>query len=188
MLYHVSPTSGLKTLEPHVSTHKKAYVYAIKNIVTGMLFGVRHDDFDLLISTNEDGVPTVYECYPDAFRRVYEGMGCSVYVLPDDGFLQGMTSWMPELVSEHAVDVVEEIVVDDLYQRLLLEEQKGTLKIVRYNASDDYRKLIVAHVVDRLIRFKVDLDTCMETDQRFATYYRGIIQTLLGAMDGHLLP
>lgn len=188
MLYHVSPTSGLKTLEPRVSTHRKAYVYAISNIVTGMLFGVRHDDFDLVISTDEEGAPTVCECYPDAFRRVYEGKRCSVYVLPEEGFLRGMTSWSPELVSEHAVDVVEEIVVDDLYQRLLAEEQKGTLKVIRYTASDDYRKQIAAHVVDRMIRFEIDLDTCMETDQRFATHYRGIVRALRSATDGHLLP
>lgn len=37
MLYHVSQTSGLKTLQPHVSTHKKLYVYAVQNIITGLL-------------------------------------------------------------------------------------------------------------------------------------------------------
>lgn len=36
MLYHVSPKAGLKILQPHKSTHKKAYVYAIENMVTGI--------------------------------------------------------------------------------------------------------------------------------------------------------
>lgn len=67
MLYHVSPNAGMKTLIPHVSTHKKAYVYAVENMVTGLLFGAKQDDFDFVISTDENGIPTVYECYPDAF-------------------------------------------------------------------------------------------------------------------------
>lgn len=39
MLYHISKTAGLKKLKPQVSTHKKPYVYAIENVVTGLLFG-----------------------------------------------------------------------------------------------------------------------------------------------------
>ena len=39
MLYHVSSTQNIKVLEPRVSTHGKAYVYAIENLVTGLLFG-----------------------------------------------------------------------------------------------------------------------------------------------------
>lgn len=50
MLYHISKIAGLKILKPQVSTHKKAYVYAIENVVTGLLFGAPHDDFDFIIS------------------------------------------------------------------------------------------------------------------------------------------
>lgn len=187
MLYHVSQKAGLKVLQPHVSTHKKAYVYAIENMVTGMLFGVRKDDFDFLISTDSDHISSVYECYPDAFRSIYEGKSCSVYQVNEAGFQRGKTSWSAELVCEHEVEVINEIVIEDLYQRLLDEEQKGNLRIHRYEFCDDYRKKIASHVVDRLIRFDIDLSRCMEQDKRFASHYKGIIRQLLGAMDGHLL-
>ena len=55
MLFHVSSTPDIKVLEPRVSTHGKAYVYAIENLVTGLLFGAKKDDFDLIISTDEAG-------------------------------------------------------------------------------------------------------------------------------------
>lgn len=42
MLYHISDIHNLKTLVPKVSTHGKAYVYAIDNIVTGLLFGYKN--------------------------------------------------------------------------------------------------------------------------------------------------
>lgn len=188
MLYHVSPNSGLKTIQPHLSTHQKAYVYAIENMVTGLLFGVKMDDFDFIISTDENDVPIIWECYPEAFRKVYQGKACSVYIVDDKGFQRGMTSWDPELVCENEVEVIREIVVEDLYKRLLDEEQNGNLKIFRYEFCDEYRKKIARHITDRFIRFRIDLNRCTERDIRFATYYKNIIQELIGLMDGHLLP
>lgn len=187
MLYHISPIAGLKILQPHVSSHKKAYVYAIEDAVVGMLFGAPKDDFDFILSTDENGMSCVYECYPNAFQNVYEGKSCSVYEVSDEGFRRGMTSWSPELVSEDEVKVINEVVVEDLYQRLLKEEQRGSLKIHRYEHSDEYRRMISVHIVDRLIRFQVDLKQCLKTDRRFSIYYRGIIQELISIMDGHLL-
>lgn len=187
MLYHVSQKTGLKTLQPHVSTHKKAYVYAIENMVTGILFGAKQDDFDFIISTDKNNMPIIYECYPDALKKIYQGKSCSVYEVSDKDFKRGMTSWSPELVCESEVEVINEIVIKDLYQRLLEEEQNGKLEIHRYEFCDEYRKKISTHIVDRFIRFEVDLSKCVEQDERFATYYKGIIQELIRVMDGHLL-
>ena len=187
MLYHVSPNAGLKTLYPHVSSHKKAYVYAIESFVTGLLFGVKMDDFDFDISTDENGIPTVYECYPDAFKNIYQGKSCSVYVVDDEGFQRGLTSWSEELVCDTEVAVQNEIIVGDLYERLIEEESLGNIKICRYEFNDAYRKKISAHVVDRFIRFDVDLHNCLKQDIRFSTHYKRIIEGLLTIMEGHLL-
>lgn len=187
MLYHVSRNTGLKTLQPKISTHKKPYVYAIENMVTGLLFGVAQDDFDFIISTDENDTPIVYECYPDAFCKRYQGKSCSVYEVSDEGFMRGMTSWEPELVNDKEVSVINEIVIADLYDRLLEEEKSGNLKIYRYEYTDEYRKKIASHIVDRIIRFEIDVENIMEMDNRFSDYYSGIVQSLVTVMDGHLL-
>lgn len=184
MLYHVSSTSGIKILEPRVSSHGKAYVYAIDNLVMALLFGAKHDDFDFLL-TEEEGKPTVYECYPNAFEKVYVGKSCAVYELKEDGFLSGMTSWEPELVCENKVEVQREVAVTDLYQRLLYEEKMGNLVINRYSDRMEYKKLISEHIVDRLIRF--DALIHLKNDVRFQKYYKKICEALLEVMDGHLL-
>ena len=121
MLYHVSEKPGLKVLRPHVSSHGRAYVYAVDDLVTGLLFGAGHDDFDLYLSNDAAGVPTVRECWPGAFQKVYQGKRCSVYEVDEAGFQRGVTSWDPELVHEGEVAVERETVVDDLYRRLLEE-------------------------------------------------------------------
>ena len=74
MLYHISKIAGLKILKPQVSTHKKAYVYAIENVVTGLLFGAPHDDFDFIIS-EENGIPVIMECY----RYLYLAFPSALY-------------------------------------------------------------------------------------------------------------
>ena len=188
MLYHVSPTAGIKILQPRVSTHGKAYVYAIENLVTGLLFGAKKDDFDFLLYADEKGTPVIYECYPDALKAVYQGKKCSVYLLNEDGFLRNQTSWSVERVCEKEVPVVEELVIDDLYSRLLEEEKEERLIIHRYEYDAEYRKIIAGHVVDRLIRFDMDLDRITETDNRFSEYFRGIVEGLRQIKEGHLLP
>lgn len=187
MLYHVSPNAGLKTLRPHESSHQKAYVYATGNFVVGLLFGVKQDDFDFCISTDENGLTTVCECYPDAFKNVYQGKNCSVYVVDDEGFERGLTSWDEELVCDKEVEVQNEIRIIDLYERLIEEESLGNIVIHRYEFNDDYRKKISAHVCDRFIRFHIDLNDCLKQDIRFSTHYKGIVEGLLTVMDGHLL-
>lgn len=185
-VYHVSGTPGIRVLQPRVSTHKKAYVYAVEDLVTGLLFGTKKDDFDFQIYTDEDGRTHVYECYPEGFRKVYGGKRCSVYELSGESFQRGKTSWTAELVSEQEVVVQRETIVEDLYQRLLEEEKAGNLFLHRYSSSLEYRKRIAGHVTDRLIRFGI-LETDWEKDARFTTYYMPLIQALLSAMDGHLL-
>lgn len=82
---------------------------------------------------------------------------------------------------------MEEIIIDDLYNRLLEEEQAERLIIHRYEYTAEYRKIIAGHIVDRLIRFEIDLDRITETDSRFATYFKEIVAELIQIKDGHLL-
>ena len=68
MLYHVSEKPGLKVLRPHASSHGRAYVYAVDDLVTGLLFGAGHDDFDLYLS-NDAASPRSGSAGPARSRR-----------------------------------------------------------------------------------------------------------------------
>lgn len=183
MLYHVSPKGGIKILKPQVSTHKKAYVYATDDLVTALIFGARHDDFDFLIST--EGIPNIYECYPDAFEKIFKGKTCWVYECSEKGFMRGVTGWSAELVSENETPVISETAVGDLFERLKEEEAKGTLKIHYFRDDISYKAKISEHVADRLIRF--DLLHSFSDDERGKTYYKKLIGALLKAIDGRNL-
>lgn len=185
MLYHVSSTPGLTVLEPRVSTHGKAWVYATPSLLTGLLFGTRQDDFDLRISTLDDGRTEVCECYPDALQRVFSGKACTVYEVPDTGFLRGQTSWDVEWVCDRAVPVASSWAVPDLYARLLEEEAAGRLVLRRWSEDAAYRAMIAEHVVDRLIRF--DAMDAMRHDAVRGKHYARLLNGLEKLMDGSLL-
>jgi hypothetical protein len=185
MLYHVSNISGLKSIEPKVSDHGKAYVYATENLVTFLLFGARQDDFDFIIDSNQDGTTEIYECYVNALEIHYKDKQCSVYQLENSGFLKGQTSWDAELVSEHTTHVISETVIQDLYKRLLQEEKNGDLIIHRYENTMEYKHLISMHILDSLIRF--DAMKYIENDERFQKYYSKLIQGLDELMSGKYL-
>lgn len=187
MLYHVSPTPNLHNLTPRISSHHKPFVYAIDNLTTALLFGARKDDFDFLLDTDAQNRPVLYECYPDAFQKIYQGKNCSVYELEDTGFNRNVTGWPPELVCETPVPVVRETAVPDLYQRLLEEEKAGRLTIHRYTQTPEYRRLIAGHIIDRLIRFHL-LEHFSTTDPRGQRYFRPLVTGLMALTDGHLLP
>lgn len=187
ILYHVSPVHGLTMLEPRKSSHGKNYVYAIDDLVTGLLFGVKKDDFDFLMDS-QAGVTEIFECYPNAFEMKYRNQSCSVYEVDDNGFLSGQTGWSPEFVSETPVAVKKECYIEDLYV-YLLEKIKENKLIVHHYAEDlTYKAMISEHIIDRVIRFEVlDDHELLEHDTRFCTYYAALIKQLKEAMSGKYL-
>ena len=61
-------------------------------------------------------------------------------------------------------------------------------RIHRYEYCAEYRKIISNQIVDRLIRFEMDLNSITEIDSRFSKYYKAIVAELIQITDGHLLP
>ncbi len=173
MLYHASHISGMKILNPHVSTHKKAYVYAIKSRLMAMLFGAQKDDFDLLIDS-ENGKPVLYECYPDALKEVYSGKKCSIYTVEETGFLNDMTGWEEELVCPASVAVVSEEVVEDIYVQIMLALRAGECIIHFFEQSDEYQSFIRDELQERIEAFGISEEYMMH-DTRFIKYHKKLL-------------
>jgi len=151
-------------------------------IVTALLFGAPKDDFDFIMDINEEGIPEIYECYKNAFEIIYIGKSCSIYEIDEAGFIKGITGWEPEYVSENEVEVLSEIIVEDLYGRLCEEERKGNLIVHRFDDTDEYKRMISNHIVDRLIRFSI-LDRPF-IEERLLRHFGKIINVLKDLLSG----
>lgn len=132
--YHASKTKGLKLINPHNSTHEKAYVYAVKNKLYALLF-MSGLGGDLTCSIFEDTTlkrPAVCERFKGALDLRFRHVTGSIYTLDDSTFLENQTQWHEEIVSEKKCAVIHEMVIEDLYDTLIELEVLGELKIFRY--------------------------------------------------------
>ena len=168
MLYHASKEKGLTFLEPHISTHSRPYVYAIRNKTTAVLFGAPKDDFDLL--TDEiDGIPHLYECYSNAVETIYRGKSCSLYSVSEEGFISGVTGWEPELVCENKVPVIREERMSDIFSYLSNAAAQGKCVIHRYSDEQQYRSMLREELSERIRCFGLSEED-IKKDPRIARF------------------
>ena len=149
MLYHASKEKGLKYLEPHISTHGKSFVYAVRNKITAILFGAPKDDFDLLMD-EINGIPHLYECYPYALETVYSEKSCSLYTVSEEGFLSNVTGWDSELVCENTVPVIQEEGINDIFSYLSHAAAQDKCVIHRYSDEPRYQSMLREELGERI--------------------------------------
>ncbi len=173
MLYHASKVSGLRMLCPRESTHGKRYVYAVRNRLTAVLFGAPKDDFDLL-TDEADQKPVLYECYPHALEKVYDGKACSLYTVEEDGFLPHQTGWEPELVCEREVPVVCEEHIPNIYSEIAAASGRGECVLHIYSEDEAYRRFLRDELRERIRAFRLTGEQ-MDADPRFARYFYSLL-------------
>ncbi len=174
MLYHASQQSGIKELVPQTSTHGKKYVYAINNRLTAILFGAPKDDFDILLD-EVDGKPVIFECYPNALRKIYFEKNCYLYVLNEEGFFSNQTGWKPELVCEHSVPVVSEEKIENIYNVIIASIHTGDCIFHEYSTDDEYQAFLKDELSERVRHLGIT-DEQMDTDPRFELYFNSLVE------------
>jgi len=151
-VYHSSKIQGLKVLEPRVSSHDKAWVYAMEKPEYCSLFLGDCNDFINQIGFVND-VPEIVERFKDSLLYAYENKSGSIYTLDATNFKKGMTTFSVELVNENPCDVVREDKIQNSLENILKLESEGKLIIYRYpkvpshypsDRSDLIRKAIIA--------------------------------------------
>ena len=134
IVYHGSKEHGLKIIEPRVSTHG-TYVYATPEKVLALNFSGRCGDdltYDIgHFDTDENGPWELVENIPGAFEKMFSNSS-SIYTLSDDTFKDIHTGF-EEVVSEEAVDVINEEYCENVYDGLLEAEKEGLVRIYRYH-------------------------------------------------------
>ena len=171
-MYHASSKAGLSFLEPHISTHGKAYVYAITNKISALCFGAPKDDFDLLMD-EIDGVIHLYECYPNAMEKIYGKKSCSLYEVNEEGFISGKTGWDAELVSEDAVPVLREDRITDIYMYLVSAAKRGECVIHTYSDEQGYQSMLRDELGERIKDFGLSVEA-VKQDPRINGIFKDI--------------
>lgn len=133
IVYHGSKEQGLTRLEPRKSTHG-TYVYATPEKALAVHFSARCGD-DLVydighFGTDKNSPWQLVELVPGAFEKMYSNSS-SVYTLDDKEFKDINTGFC-EVVSEEAVDIINEEYYENVFDAILKLEKEGLIKIYRY--------------------------------------------------------
>jgi hypothetical protein len=178
-VYHASKTSGLKKLEPRPSTHKKSWVYATKEIAFSAMF--LGDNFDFICQTGtQNGKPQIYERFQGALELAYKGKKGSIYKLPSKTFNEGKTQWSAEVVSDKAVIIKEEIIVNNALSFLEKLESDENLIVYRYpnlppNAPKDKED-----IVERGINWTIDFGE--NTLDQIQQYHPDVLERVIAGL------
>lgn len=151
-VYHSSKIQGLKTLKPRVSSHDKAFVYAMEKPEYSSLFLGDCNDFINQIGFSGE-MPYIFERFKDSLLYAYKGKSGSIYTLDAKDFKKGLTTWSMELVNENSCKVIKEDKIQDSLDNILKLESEGKLIVYRYpempehfpkDRSDLVKKAIMA--------------------------------------------
>ena len=142
----------LEQLDPHVSTHGEAWVYAAKSQITSLLFGSSKSNGDLDgIITMKDGKICFKEAYEGAFKERFGGARCMLYEVDSSTFEEGRTSFDGEVVSSKPAKILSKRKVTNIQEELMAAIERGEFELVTYKKDDPaYVSEIEAHIIDRM--------------------------------------
>ena len=169
ILYHASPTTGLRELQPSVTRYfgKPEQVCLTSCLPMALMYGVKH--FEYPYGYTREGRIYYEEYFPGALREVYGGKSASLYrcLWRED---METTAIPNEYVTPSPVPVLEELSIPDVYAALLEQERLGALKIVRYQDMTEKRLAWVREAEAQTILEKDLLN--VRQDDPFARYLR----------------
>lgn len=110
LVYHCSPTAGIRVLEPSVTKYfgKPRQVCLTASLPMALFYGIRH--FEYTYGYTREGLLYYEEYFPDALEKLYRGRSASLYRCirrPD----MAETAIPNELVTALPVPAAEEIPV-----------------------------------------------------------------------------
>ncbi|MGB9677858.1 MAG: hypothetical protein ACPLZ9_04490 [Candidatus Ratteibacteria bacterium] len=149
-VYHGSPTSGLKVLEPKEAGYGKKYVYATEKFIYAVIFANRSGRNSLQATWGQEKKFYFCEEVEGVFDKWYGNKSASIYCLDKSLFNKIPELSSHEMVSEVAVPVEKEIKIKDIKEFFLEQEKKGKMDIIYYK---DRRKMFPNdnHKIEMLI-------------------------------------
>lgn len=130
-LYHGSSISGMKQLEPHISTHGN-FLYATRSKELAIIFSNRAGDdmtFSLFRTSAQEPWQLV-ERIPNGFPIMFEN-SASIYTIDDKSFSDIHTGF-DEVVSKVPTTVLNEERIPNVYQKIQELGETGAIAIYRY--------------------------------------------------------
>ncbi|HIT34629.1 MAG TPA: hypothetical protein IAC31_08425 [Candidatus Faecousia intestinigallinarum] len=149
--YHASPTADISVLEPRKPIYfseKPSAVYLCTLRPMALLYGVQN--FEYTYGYTRDGQIYFEEFWPGALKALYQGKSASLYICAPE---ETETTRIPnEYLSRKPVRILSQERIPDLYQALLEEAEKNTIRIFRHEELSSEVLSRIRKMVAREIR------------------------------------
>ncbi|NLI54542.1 MAG: hypothetical protein GX417_09500 [Clostridiales bacterium] len=136
LLYHGSPTGGIRTLQPFTADHGKPYVYFTTSDVSAALYAARVIErpyYWVPYGYDAQGRITYTEVWKNAFADVFSRKKGYLYCCEaDDKALLRFPTHQSLRLSQKAMSVSRADTIEDLGDWFLRREQEGRFVIQRY--------------------------------------------------------
>ncbi len=132
-VYHGSHMPHLCVIKPHMSTHKKKWVYATPSKAIATIFlSPMHSDYYYYLSGNGISSDVILvERKPGMFKEIFNFSGY-IYKLDAKNFESGKTNWSAEVVSNKDEEVIESYYIENIYTELLKLNEQKLIKLYLY--------------------------------------------------------
>lgn len=139
-LYRGCKEAGLKIMEPRIVNHVEAFVYATDDPIRASIYSVKGGNLNYTNILTDDGDKLcLIERVPNCLERIFNVEG-RYYVLDDSTFVKHneMGVGEHEYVSKEVVNVIDEVVIPNMFQYYLNLEKENKLKIYRYPSRPSF--------------------------------------------------
>jgi hypothetical protein len=184
LVYHGSPSTGLRVIKPHSSTHREKWVYACPDPVMAALF-VSTTGGDLICQVGRDpetGLPYICERFAGAFQHQYHDHTGSLYTLPGHTFETGMTGWEEEVVSPVEVVPITETIIANIRAHLLQLVSGGQLIVAYFPHRIDDIPPDDEDLVEKAASWVKTFD--LSVLEAVRTYHPGLVDRVLRRLAG----
>ena len=153
MYYHASQIKNIKVLEPRVSNHNKPLIYFSNKKENTLVYlsnaiekFCKENNFDYngiwrkwaSYGFTKDVVLEIQEYYPNATYETYKGVSGYIYYVKNVPGIKKQEDIPNVFHTNKNVEVIDCEYIDDAYEKIQNEIQKGNIMLVKY---EDFIKL-----------------------------------------------
>jgi hypothetical protein len=164
MYYHASPVEGITELQPRVSNHKTPFIYFSKKRENVLVYlsnavekycketGFPYDGIWQKWASygfDKDGIQRIEEYYPDALEKTYQGISGYIYTVEDIDASDFELQIPDAVASSTPAKVSETEYVPDAYLAILEAEQKGLVRILRYEEMTEKHRVWLKETIKK---------------------------------------
>ncbi|MEJ6952282.1 hypothetical protein [Natronospora cellulosivora (SeqCode)] len=178
--YHGTTKAGLRELRPFASPYsnlKEPLVYLTTSKQLALHYIWNTDKLEIkmpMLDIRKDGVLVFQEMFSGALEYFYKGLSGYIYHCVGDYQINDNSDVFTCATSSSPVPILDYEYIDDVYEKIIEYQEKGTFIYEKYETLPQYRYDIIRGIIIRTIKRENLLNA--PSDPRYKFYKEKFLQ------------